>query len=74
MNVFFVTLILLGAASATAAITYLLLRLLRRTRLGNSEQFVPVEFDRIVFIKSWLLRLVRQQSSRMLLRGLIFPF
>jgi hypothetical protein len=58
MNVFFVTLILFGAVLAIFGITYLALRLLRRAGLGNSERFAPAEFDRVVFVKSWLLRLV----------------
>lgn len=58
MNVFFVTLILFGAASALAGITYLVLRFLRRAGLGSSERFAPAEFNRVVFVKSWLLRLV----------------
>ena len=62
MNVFFVTLILFGAASAIVGITYLVLRLLRRTGLGSSERFVSAEFNRVVFVKSWLLRLVCHQS------------
>jgi hypothetical protein len=66
MNVFFVTLILFGVASATVAITYLVLRLLRRAGLGDSERFAPVGLNRIAFVKSWLLRLVCHQSSRLL--------
>ena len=58
MNVFFVTLILFGVASAIAGITYLVLRLLHRAELANSERLAPVGFNRIAFIKSWLLRLV----------------
>lgn len=65
MNVFFVTLILFGAASAIVAITYSLLRLLRRAGLGSSERFASVGFNRVAFVKSWLLRLVRHQSSRL---------
>ena len=61
MNVFFVTLILFGAASAMVGITYLALRLLRNAGLGSSERFVSAEFNRVVFVKSWLLRLVRHQ-------------
>ena len=63
MNVFFVTLIILGTASAVVAITYLVLRLLRRAGLGSSERFPPVGFNRVVFVKSWLLRLVWNKSS-----------
>lgn len=66
MNVFFVILILLGAASAVVGITYLVLRLLRSAGLGSYERFAPADFDRIVFVKSWLLRLVRHQSSPLL--------
>ncbi|KAF9653276.1 TRP-domain-containing protein [Thelephora ganbajun] len=57
MNVFFVTLILFGAASAMAGITYLVLRHLRSTRLSGSEYFAPTGFNPVVFAKSWLLRL-----------------
>lgn len=57
MNVFFVTLILFGIASAIVGITYLVLRLLRRAGLGSSERFTSVDFNRSVFVKSWLLRL-----------------
>jgi len=60
MNVFFVTLILFGAISVIVGITYLVLRLLRNSRLGNSERFTPAEFNHVLFLKSWLLRLVRQ--------------
>ena len=62
MNVFFVTLILFGAASAIVGITYLVLRLLRNAGLGGSERFASVEFSRTTFVKSWLLRLVRYES------------
>ena len=61
MNVFFVTLILLGLASAIVAITYLGLRLLRNAGLSGSERFIPAGFNRTMFIKSWLLRLVRNE-------------
>ena len=63
MNVFFVTLILFGAVSALVGITYLALRLLRNAGLGRSERFVSAEFNRVVFAKSWLLRLVCHQST-----------
>ncbi|KAF9793497.1 TRP-domain-containing protein [Thelephora terrestris] len=57
MNVFFVTLILFGAAFAIVGITYLVLRLLRNAGLGGSERFASVEFNRTAFVKTWLLRL-----------------
>lgn len=60
MNVFFVTLILFGAVSAIVAITYLARRHLRKAGLGGSERFTSDGPGRIVFAKSWLLRLVRQ--------------
>ena len=56
MNVFLVTLILFGIASAIVAITYLALRLLQRARPRSSERFTPV--DPVLFVKTWLLRLV----------------
>ena len=63
MNVFFVTLLLFGAASAIVATTYLVLRLLRGAGLGSSERFASADFNRTAFIKSWLLRLVCDESS-----------
>lgn len=69
MNVFFATLILFGVVSALVGITYLVLRLLRGTGLGSSERFAPTEFNRVVFVKSWLLRLVRHRSSTSRLGG-----
>ena len=63
MNVFFVTLILFGAISAIAGITYLALRLLRNAGLGSSERFTPAGVNRVVFVKSWLLRLVCHELS-----------
>lgn len=62
MNVFFVTLILLGVVSAMVGITYLALRVLRSAGLGRSERFTSTEFNRVVLIKSWLLRLVCYKS------------
>ena len=58
MNVFFASLILFGVVSAIAAITFLVLRLLRNAGTGGPERLTPVGFDRIVFIKSWILRMV----------------
>ena len=69
MNVFFITLILFGAVSAIVGITYLVLRLLRNPRFGGSERFAPAEFNRAVFVKSWLLRLVCHESSLSPFRG-----
>ena len=63
MNVFFVTLILLGIASAVVGTTYLALRLLRRAGPETSERFTLAELDRVVFVKSWLLRLVCQSVT-----------
>ena len=59
MNVFFVTLILFGAMLAIVAITYLVLRFLRRTGSGILEGFAPSKAGQVGFVKSWLLRLVR---------------
>ena len=63
MNVFFVTLILLGIVSAIVGIAYLVLRLLRNARLDSSNRLAPAEFSHVVFVKSWLLRLVCHESS-----------
>ena len=71
MNVFFVTLILFGIMSALVGITYLVLRRLRNTRLGSSERSTPVEFNRVAFAKSWLLRLVCHRSSLLRPGGII---
>lgn len=60
LNVFFVTLILFGAVSVIVAVTYLVLRLLRKAGLGIPEHYTPARSDQVAFVKSWLLRLVRQ--------------